>query len=83
MRAGIVGIGKLGSIHLRICREIPDISKIFIADNDPDRLAAHPDIPGATDYRQLLGKVDMVTIASPLSLITRSPVFFWKTAYRC
>jgi predicted dehydrogenase len=65
MRVGIIGIGKLGSIHLRIYREIVDIKHICIVDCNPDKLAAHPNIESFTDYRNLLGKVDLISIAAP------------------
>ncbi len=65
MRAGVIGIGKLGSIHLRIYKEIGGVNDIFIVDRDPARLALHPDIKSFTDYRKLLGKVDLVSVAAP------------------
>ncbi|MFA6281745.1 MAG: Gfo/Idh/MocA family oxidoreductase, partial [Candidatus Omnitrophota bacterium] len=67
MKVGIVGIGKLGSIHLRIYSEIKDVEKIYIVDTDPARLAACPNIPSLSDYHGLLGKVDFVSIAVPTS----------------
>lgn len=65
MRVGVIGIGKLGSIHLRIYKEIGDIEKIYIVDTDQSRLIPHQDIESLTDYRKLLGKVDLVSIAAP------------------
>ncbi|MCK9615022.1 MAG: Gfo/Idh/MocA family oxidoreductase [Candidatus Omnitrophica bacterium] len=65
MRIGVIGIGKLGSIHLRIYKEISDVKHICIVDCDPAKLAAHPDIESFTDYRRLLGKVGLVSIAAP------------------
>ncbi|MCK9574301.1 MAG: Gfo/Idh/MocA family oxidoreductase, partial [Candidatus Omnitrophica bacterium] len=65
MRVGIIGIGKLGSIHLRIYREIVDVKHICIVDCNIAKLAAHPNIESFTDYRNLLGKVDLISIAAP------------------
>lgn len=65
MNAAIVGVGKLGSIHLRIYRELADINTTYICDSDPHRLAQFPDAPACSDYRSLIGKVDLVSIAAP------------------
>jgi len=64
MRVAIIGVGKLGSIHLRIYKEIKGIRKIYIVDTNPAALSAHPDIESFSDFKQLAGKVDMVSIAS-------------------
>ncbi|MDP2924066.1 MAG: Gfo/Idh/MocA family oxidoreductase [Candidatus Omnitrophota bacterium] len=65
MKVGIVGIGKLGSIHLRIYKETKEIEKIYIVDTDIDKLSLYSELPSFSDYRQLLGKVDLVSIATP------------------
>lgn len=65
MKVGIVGIGKLGSIHLRIYKEIKEIEKIYLVDADKERLANHQELESFSDYRKLKGKVDLVTISSP------------------
>lgn len=65
MRVGIVGLGKLGSIHLRIYQEIKEIEKIYVVDNDASKFSGHGQMPSFRDYRQLLGKVDLVSIATP------------------
>ncbi len=67
MKAGIIGIGNLGSIHLRILRQMKTIKKIYLVDIDPDKLHAHPE-EKFSDYTQLAGKVDLVIIAVPTSL---------------
>jgi len=65
MRAGIVGVGKLGSIHLRIYRELPQIAEVLIADNDITRFTPYPELASFTNYKELLGKVDLVTVSTP------------------
>ncbi len=65
MKAGVIGIGKLGSIHLRIYSEIKEIDKIFIVDTNQTVLDQHPHYAGFGDFRKLLGKVDLVSIAAP------------------
>ena len=68
LRAAVIGAGRLGSLHARKYAALDGVKLAFVADIDPDRAAklaaatgAHP-IP---DYRQLAGKIDLVTIASP------------------
>ncbi len=67
MRAGIVGVGKLGSIHLRIYSQIPEIEKIYLVDIDRNKLLNYPEYSSLLQYQNLLGKVDIVSIASPTS----------------
>jgi predicted dehydrogenase len=78
MKVGIVGIGKLGSIHLRIYSEIKDVDKIYIVDTDPTRLLNYPNIPFYNNYRDLLGKVDFVSIAVPTKNHFKIAEFFLK-----
>jgi len=78
MRVGVIGIGKLGSIHLRIYKEISDVKHICIVDCDTAKLAAHPDIESLTDYHNLLGKVDLVSIAAPTLKHFEIAQFFLK-----
>ncbi len=78
MRVGIVGIGKLGSLHLRIYGEIKDAEKIYIVDTDQSRLVNHPNMPSFNDYRNLLGKVDFVSIAVPTISHFEIAKFFLK-----
>ena len=76
MKAGVIGIGKLGSIHLRIYQEIPGIKEVFIADSNDSTLSSHTNITAFADYRQLLGKVDLVTVATPTNTHYEIAKFF-------
>ncbi len=76
MRAGIIGIGKLGSLHLRIYKEIKQISEIYLVDTDPAKLSAHKGITVFNDYRALKGKVDLVSVAAPTSAHFKIAKFF-------
>jgi len=78
MRAGVIGVGKLGSIHLRIYGQTPGIRQIYIADSNPLVLTQHPDLESFSDWRQLLGKVDLVSIATPTVDHCRVASFFLK-----
>lgn len=67
MKVGIIGIGKLGSIHLRIYKEIKEIDKVYIVDTNETQLALHKDISAFTDYRRIASMVDLVSVATPTS----------------
>ncbi|UCG35159.1 MAG: Gfo/Idh/MocA family oxidoreductase [Candidatus Omnitrophota bacterium] len=64
MRVAVIGVGKLGSIHLRIYKEIKGIRKIYIVDTNPTTLTAYPEIESFSNFKDLAGKVDLVSIAS-------------------
>jgi len=65
MKVGIVGIGKLGSIHLRIYKELKTISEIYLSDNDPQKLQLHNNQNCFRDYKKLKEHIDLVSIATP------------------
>jgi len=71
IRIGVVGVGHLGSIHARIYKELETCSLVGVCDIDNSRLAEisrNLNVPGFTDYKELLGKVDAVSIATPTKL---------------
>ena len=76
VRVGIVGIGKLGSIHLRIYKELKGIGKIYLVDTNPQALDHHKGCQHLRDYRELKGKVDLVSIATPTSSHYKIAKFF-------
>jgi len=78
MRIGVIGVGKLGSLHLRIYGEIPGIRQIYLVDTNPGQLSFHPDFTSFSDYHNLLGKVDLVSIATPTSTHFEIARFFLK-----
>ena len=66
---GIIGIGHLGSIHLKILSELhSQVDIVGICDIKEDRtlkLAEHYKVPFFSDYQKLLGKVAAVDICTP------------------
>jgi predicted dehydrogenase len=76
MNVGIIGIGKLGNIHLRIYREIKEIEKIYLVDTDVSKLSLYPELPNFSNWRKLLGKVDLVSIATPTTTHFEIAKFF-------
>ena len=71
MRAGVVGTGHMGQYHILVYAELWDVDLVGLVDVDPStvaRLSAQYDTQGFTDYRDLFGKVDVVSIAVPTPL---------------
>lgn len=69
IKVGIIGIGHLGSRHLKVYSELLSQAAIAgICDTKPDRtqrLASHYGVDFYENYRDLLGKVDAVNICVP------------------
>jgi predicted dehydrogenase len=68
LRAGVVGTGHMGQYHILVYAELWDVDLVGLADPDSalvSRLAAQYDTQAFTDYRQLFGQVDVVSIAVP------------------
>ncbi len=69
IKLGIIGVGHLGSLHLKIFNELNHkVELTGICDVKKDRverLSADFGIPGFTDYKDLLGRVDAVSICTP------------------
>lgn len=76
LKVGIVGIGKLGNIHLRIYKGIKEIEKIYLVDTQPEALIPHKEYCHHKDYKSLKGKVDLVSVASPTSAHFKIASFF-------
>jgi predicted dehydrogenase len=71
VRAGIVGVGQMGRYHVGVLAELPQVDLVGIVDIEPQRvqpLAETYHTSALTDYRELLGEVDVVTIAVPTVL---------------
>jgi len=68
LRAAVIGAGRLGSLHARKYAALDGVALTHVADVDGDRarkLATETGARALTDYRELAGKVDLVTVASP------------------
>ncbi len=68
IRTAVVGAGKMGQIHAKVLSKLPQSSLVAIVDIQPDKakkLAKEYKCDFFTDSRELLGKVDAVTIAAP------------------
>src|SRR4249920_2838409 len=70
MRIGVIGVGHLGKHHARIYGEMEGVELSAVVDLLPARAAEIAKPYGAqamTDYRELFGKVDAVSLAAPTS----------------
>ena len=71
LRVGVIGVGHLGKHHARLLAGIEGARLTAVVDTQPDRAAAAAQATGAnalSDYRELLGTVDAVTVAAPTEL---------------
>ncbi|MBL7151326.1 MAG: Gfo/Idh/MocA family oxidoreductase [Candidatus Omnitrophica bacterium] len=81
IRVGVVGVGHLGSRHAKIYKEISGCTLAGVCDTDRARLSEISQslmVPGYGDYRELFGRVDAVSIATPTRLHYRIAADFLK-----
>jgi predicted dehydrogenase len=70
LRAGVIGVGHLGQHHARLYASLADSTLVGVVDQDYDRAAviAHKHgVQVCRDQSDLLGQVDVVSIAVPTS----------------
>lgn len=69
LKVAVIGLGHLGKVHARIYGELPEAELIGVCDLDPKAAekAKELNIPFFSDSKELLGKVDAVSIATPTS----------------
>ena len=68
VRAGVVGVGHMGRYHVGAYTEILDVDLVGVCDinaENANAVADHFSLEASTDYRDLFGKVDVVSIAVP------------------
>jgi predicted dehydrogenase len=68
LRAGVVGAGHMGQYHMLAYAELWDIELAGVVDVDRERaatIAAQYGTRAFTDHRDLLGRVDLVSVAVP------------------
>ncbi len=68
IRTAVVGAGKMGEIHAKVYYQLPQSSLAAVVDIDKkkaEKLAKKYGCSAFTDYRDILGNVDAVTIATP------------------
>jgi predicted dehydrogenase len=68
IKIGVIGVGHLGSIHLRLLKEIDDYEVVGIYDRDPERAAAvalEYEVQAWDDMNALIAACDAVDIVTP------------------
>jgi len=68
VRAGVVGVGHMGGYHVLVYKGLWDVDLVGVVDIDADRageVAAHYDTRVFEDHRDLIGRVDVASIAVP------------------
>jgi predicted dehydrogenase len=68
MRTAVVGVGYLGRFHAQKYRQLTNSELVGIADPSAaarQAVAAELGVPAHADYRELLGRVDAVSIVTP------------------
>ncbi|HEX4377234.1 MAG TPA: Gfo/Idh/MocA family oxidoreductase [Steroidobacteraceae bacterium] len=71
IRAAVIGVGYLGRFHAQKYAQLPECTLTAVVDHDADtaaRVAKELGTRALTDYRELLGRVDAVSVATPTAL---------------
>jgi predicted dehydrogenase len=68
VRTAVIGVGYLGRFHAQKYATLPQSRLVAVVDSDPatrDRVAAEVGCRALADFREILGEVDAVSIATP------------------
>jgi len=68
VRTAVIGVGYLGRFHAQKYASLPESQLVAVADSEPEaraRVAAETGCTAVADYRELLGEVEAVSIATP------------------
>jgi len=79
VKVGVVGVGALGKHHARIYSELESVELVAVVDIQPTRATGEASAHGCeslTDYREIFGKVDAVSLAVPTQEHARIGVDF-------
>lgn len=71
LRVAVIGVGHLGQHHARLYAGMPDVRLVAVVDARPERareIASRHGVEAVTDFRDVLDRVDAVSIAVPTIL---------------
>ena len=71
LRTAVIGVGYLGRFHAQKYAQIEGSQLIGVIDANPEaaaRVGAELGVPGSSDYRSILDRVDAVSVAVPTPL---------------
>ena len=86
LRTAVVGVGYLGRFHAQKHRALDNVELVAVCDRDAERgraVAAEVQTSAVQDYRELLGKVDAVTIAATTAEHFALARFFLEHGVHC
>jgi len=79
IKTAVIGVGYLGKFHAEKYTNITNSELIAVVDANPDvvqNISQNLNVPGLTDYTELKGKVDAVSIVVPTQLHYDTAKFF-------
>ncbi len=68
VRVAVVGLGRWGRHHVRIYHHLPQAQLVGVVSPNPEEVAefsARYRVPGYLDHRELVGRVDAVSVVAP------------------
>ena len=68
VKLAVIGVGHLGKQHARLYAELPGVELVGVVDilkTRAEEIAANYKTTAFTDYHELFGKVDAVSLAVP------------------
>lgn len=71
VKVGVIGVGHLGNIHAKIYKAMKTCSLAGVCDTDKKRLdqvSGELGVPAYADYRDLIGKIDALSVCVPTKL---------------
>lgn len=79
IKTAVVGVGHLGKNHARIMKELPECELVAVCDSDPanlEEVSGRLGTRAVSDYRELAGQVDAVSVVVPTVLHHEVSSFF-------
>jgi predicted dehydrogenase len=71
VKVGVVGVGRMGTYHVGILAELPDLELAAVVDTDSNNLQAikkNYGTPSFNNHKDLYGKVEVAVVAVPTGL---------------
>ena len=68
LKTGVIGVGRMGERHCRVYASLNNVEFVGVSDTSPDRgkaVARIYDVEFYQDYRDLLSRVEAVSVATP------------------
>ena len=85
LKVGVVGLGSMGQNHVRVYSQL-DCQLVGVADIDPNRareIGEKYNVQYYSDYRELLCKVEAISIAVPTTMHYAAAMDFLKAGVHC